>query len=85
MLVIEYKDVFAGEDSNYEYVGSFEVILFESGNITFQYKNIQNTYENPVVIGLDHGDTLNYNFYNGFNQSILPVNEMANRGIANCR
>ncbi|MBN1214063.1 MAG: hypothetical protein JXA99_01350 [Candidatus Lokiarchaeota archaeon] len=76
-LVIEYKDVYNSDDPDYEYVGSFEVIFLESGDIKFQYKNIENISEDPVVVGLDHGDTLNYNFYDGFNQSVLPLSELA--------
>ncbi|MFX1236177.1 MAG: hypothetical protein ACFE8P_00500, partial [Promethearchaeota archaeon] len=77
MLVIEYHNVSTGDYMPYDWVGSFEVIFYESGNIKFQYLNVENSYYDPVPVGLDHGDCLNYNSYTGFDQISLPVSELA--------
>ena len=79
-LVIEYKDMYT--DSNYDYgdskyVGSFEVIFYETGNIKFQYQNVCNLTNNPAVVGLDHGDLANYNVFDEFTLDSLPVHNQA--------
>ena len=60
-LVIEYYNMvqFYSE----EFIGDFEVIFYETGNIKFQYKNVNNVGFLYHIIGLDHGDLTNYNFY----------------------
>ena len=56
-LVIEYYQVsYYGGD----YLGTFEVIFYESGDIKFQYLILQNI-DGSYDIGLDHGDLTNYN------------------------
>lgn len=69
-LVIEYSGIYTSES---QLVGDFEVIFYESGNIKFQYKNIYDVFYQAPVIGLDHGDGLNYNSYN----PDLPMQSMA--------
>ena len=61
-LIIEYYQVsYYGGD----YLGTFEVIFYESGDIKFQYLNLQDIY-GWYVIGLDHGDLTNYNRFDGW-------------------
>ncbi|MFX1446102.1 MAG: hypothetical protein ACFFHV_22050, partial [Promethearchaeota archaeon] len=58
-LVIEYYQVVDYYDELP--IGDCEVILYEHGNITLQYKNL---YDHIYpTIGLDHGDLTNYNYY----------------------
>ncbi|MFX1446389.1 MAG: Loki-CTERM sorting domain-containing protein, partial [Promethearchaeota archaeon] len=58
-LVIEYYQVVDYSDELP--IGDCEVILYEHGNITLQYKNL---YDHIYpTIGLDHGDLTNYNYY----------------------
>lgn len=73
-LVIEYKDMYTQYyNGDSKYVGSFEVIFYETGNIKFQYQNVCNLTNNPAVIGLDHGDLVNYNVFDEFTLDSLPV------------
>ena len=77
-LVIEYKDMYTENyDSDSKYAGSFEVIFYETGNIKFQYQKLSNLYNNPAVIGLDHGDLVNYNVFDEFTFNSLPVSNRA--------
>jgi hypothetical protein len=77
-LVIEYKDMYTDRDYGAsKYVGSFEAIFYETGNIKFQYQKICNFSSNPAVIGLDHGDLVNYNVFDEFNIYSLPVSNRA--------
>ncbi len=59
-LVIEYSGMY---DQMAQLVGDFEVIFYETGAIKFQYKDVYNVFSQSPVIGLDHGDELNYNSY----------------------
>jgi len=56
-LVIQYDDV--GSCCSGDYVGTFEVIFYENGDIKFQYQDVSD--EPYPDIGLDHGDLVNYN------------------------
>lgn len=77
-LVIEYKDMYTENyDSDSKYAGSFEVIFYDTGNIKFQYQKICNLTNNPAVIGLDHGDLVNYNVFDEFTLNSLPVSNRA--------
>ncbi len=68
-LVIEYYHV---EDySDGLQIGDCEVILYENGNIKFQYKSL-NSHISPEI-GLDHGDLINFNRYD----PTLPLNSKA--------
>ena len=68
-LVIEYYHVVDYSDELQ--IGDCEVILYENGNITLQYKNL-NDHIDPTI-GLDHGDLTNYNRY----EPNLPLNYKA--------
>ena len=59
-LIIEYSQIY---DDSSQLVGDFQVIYYENGTIKFQYKNLFDVFSQPPAIGLDHGDTLNYNSY----------------------
>jgi len=59
-LIIEYSQIY---DDSSQLVGDFQVIFYENGTIKFQYKNLFDVLSQPPTIGLDHGDTLNYNSY----------------------
>lgn len=80
-LVIEYKDMYTdamyGINGVSKYVGSFEVVFYETGNIKFQYQELCNLTNNPAVIGLDHGDLVNYNVFDEFTSNSLPVSNQA--------
>ena len=77
-LVIEYKDMYTSNDfGDFKYVGSFEVIFYETGNIKFQYQELCNLNRNPAVVGLDHGDFVNYNVFDEFISYSLPVSNRA--------
>ena len=58
-LVIEYYQVVDYHDELL--IGDCELILYEHGNITLQYKNLYDHID--PTIGLDHGDLTNYNYY----------------------
>ncbi|MFX1258635.1 MAG: hypothetical protein ACFFAN_12300 [Promethearchaeota archaeon] len=74
-LIIEYKDVYScdGEDL----LGTFEVIFYQTGDIKFQYKNIYNLYNYEAIVGLDHGDLINYDSYTEINMYNLPISSLA--------
>ncbi|MFX0181299.1 MAG: hypothetical protein ACFE78_14025, partial [Candidatus Hodarchaeota archaeon] len=59
-LVIEYSGMY---DQMAQLVGDFEVIFYETGTIKFQYRDVYDVLQQSPVIGLDHGDGLNYNSY----------------------
>ena len=69
-VIIEYENVTLEDEMVVQ--GTFQVILYRSGDIKFQYKEVYNV-DDEYVIGLDHGDDVNYNHYTGFNSSVLPV------------
>ncbi len=69
-LVIEYSQIYTFGD---ELVGDFEVIFYENGTIKFQYKIVNDIQWFYQIIGLDHGDLINYNRYN----AELPLNSKA--------
>ncbi len=69
-LVIQYDNVYS--DDTYEEIGSFEAILYSTGEIKFQYKDVNNIEDYPTI-GLDHGDTLNFNSYTGIDTASIPV------------
>jgi hypothetical protein len=69
-LIIEYDDVYS-VDGNL--VGSFEVIFNQSGTIKFQYQNINYLSQYDAIVGLDHGDLINYNSYSHINTNNLPL------------
>lgn len=74
-LIIEYKRIhYIGYGYIVsELIGDFEVILFETGVIKFQYKFVNKLrFFNPVI-GVDHGDLLNYNRY----ERGLPISSQA--------
>jgi len=70
-LVIEYYQVY--DFSNGELVGDFELILYENGTIKFQYKTVNDLDGFEPIIGLDHGDMMNYNLYD----ATLPLTSKA--------
>ncbi len=74
-LIIEYEGIhYIGPGHSVsELIGDFEVILFETGVIKFQYKLVNKLRFFEPVIGLDHGDLLNYNRYEGN----LPISSQA--------
>lgn len=77
-LIIEYKDMYTMNDyGGSEYLGSYEVIFYESGKIKFQYQEICNLVFSPAKIGLDHGDLTNYNVYDEITTNTLPVSDFA--------
>jgi hypothetical protein len=62
-LVIEYYQV---AEVDYYDPQTMEAIFYENGDIHFQYKSIiiNSTWSYPnAVVGLDHGDLINYNVY----------------------
>jgi len=69
-LIIEYSQIY---DDSSQLVGDFQVIFYENGTIKFQYKHLYDDLWGGPTIGLDHGDTLNYNSY----IADLPVNSIA--------
>ena len=73
-FIIEYKDVYNYE--TLEKVGSFEAIFYESGIIKFQY-DLENLDECSYDIGLDHGDFTNYNSFNDWDPSDVPITSKA--------
>ncbi|MFX1378907.1 MAG: hypothetical protein ACFFA4_07410 [Promethearchaeota archaeon] len=68
-LVIEYHNIYS-DDNNY--IGSFEVIFHQAGMVKFQYQNINYLSQYHTIVGLDHGDLTNYNYYSGINKNNLP-------------
>ena len=79
-FIIEYKNIhYTGPgyrgfgDIVSELIGDFEVILFETGVIKFQYKFVNKLNSFEPIIGLDHGDLLNYNRY----EMSLPISSQA--------
>ncbi|MFX0049434.1 MAG: hypothetical protein ACFE8G_14940, partial [Candidatus Hermodarchaeota archaeon] len=68
-LVIEYHNIYSNDNN---YIGSFEIIFNQSGMIKFQYQNINYLSQYDAIVGLDHGDLTNYNFYSGINKNDLP-------------
>ncbi|MFW9784454.1 MAG: hypothetical protein ACFFFB_19395, partial [Candidatus Heimdallarchaeota archaeon] len=68
-LVIEYHNIYSNDNYN---TGSFEVIFNRSGMIKFQYQDINYLSQYDAIVGLDHGDLINYNFYSGINKENLP-------------
>ncbi len=75
-LVIEYENVFNDEWEDSEEIGTFEVIFYASGNILFQYHHINDVPIDPIV-GLDHGDGINYNVFTGLSDENLPLSSKA--------
>lgn len=79
-LVIQYYQIVY--DNTYELVGNFEVIFYENGTIMFQYLEILDLNlsiygRGRPVIGLDHGDSANYNQFNEFYEEDLPITSRA--------
>lgn len=73
-LIIEYHEMYtSGWYGPSEYAGTFEIIFYESGDIKFQYKDILNLTRDLSVVGLDHGDMLNYNLYTEIKTENLPI------------
>ncbi|MFX1502425.1 MAG: hypothetical protein ACFFDH_15800 [Promethearchaeota archaeon] len=73
-LIIEYHEMYTNNwDSLPEYAGTFEVIFYESGEIKFQYQNVHNLTYETAVVGLDHGDGINYNIYTEIESDNLPL------------
>ncbi|MFW9949994.1 MAG: hypothetical protein ACFFKA_07705, partial [Candidatus Thorarchaeota archaeon] len=68
-LVIQYHNIYSNDNN---YIGNFEVILNRSGSIKFQYLNIDYLSQYDAIVGLDHGDLINYNCYSDINKSNLP-------------
>ncbi|MFW9829067.1 MAG: hypothetical protein ACFFEY_15935 [Candidatus Thorarchaeota archaeon] len=68
-LIIEYHNIYS---DNNNYIGSFEVIFNQTGLIKFQYQNINYLSQYDAIVGLDHGDLINYNSYSGINKNNLP-------------
>ncbi len=61
-----------------ENLGSFEVIFYQSGPIRFQYQSLKDIqFGSDVTVGLDHGDLINYNFFDGITEGALPISSMA--------
>ena len=68
-LIIEYSQIYKYShfyDDSPQLVGDFQVIFYENGAIKFQYKQVFNVLSQIPYIGLDHGDTLNYNSYTAY-------------------
>ena len=61
-LVVEYHQV---NEVYLEVKQTMEAIFHENGDIHFQYKSITESeiWEENTVVGLDHGDLVNYNVY----------------------
>jgi len=70
-LVIEYYHVY--DYYNLQFIGDFEVILKENGDVTFQYKNVNNLDYFYPLIGIDYGDLANYNRFD----PNLPISNLA--------
>ncbi len=71
-LIIEYHNV---HHKNGNLIGTFEVIFYENGTIIFQYQNLE--FLQFYLIGLDHGDYLNYNKFDEFSNENLPIYDSA--------
>jgi hypothetical protein len=69
-VIIEWEDRYLG---TLEKLGTYEIILYESGSIKFQYLSA-NPILNPYNIGLDNGDLLN--FYT-IENSLFPAQNKA--------
>ncbi len=69
--VIEYHDY---EYLLGDYIGTFEVVFFKTGDILFQYKNIANELYNATV-GLNYGKNIGY--YNAYTNGLTNVSEFA--------
>ncbi|WP_372642644.1 S8 family serine peptidase [Ancylomarina sp.] len=53
-FIVQYTDVFMEEGYTYE-VGTFQIVLFQNGNIEFRYKDVENMYSmdrEQALIGL---------------------------------
>jgi len=71
-LVIEYHNV---SHKNGESLGTFEVIFYQNGTIIFQYQKLN--FFQFYLIGLDHGDYINYNKFDEFLVENLPITDYA--------
>jgi len=71
-LVIQYHQI---HTESGQVLGDFEAIFYEDGTIKFQYLNVYDVTNNyDLCIGLDHGDSVNYNKYDA---PELPINKLA--------
>ncbi|TXT59097.1 MAG: hypothetical protein BAJALOKI2v1_250003 [Promethearchaeota archaeon] len=71
-LVIEYHQIHTEYG---ELIGDFEAIFYENGTIKFQYLSISDAIDKwDYCIGLDHGDSVNYNDYD---VPEMPINNLA--------
>ena len=70
-IVIEYYHVY--DYYNWQFIGDFEVILKENGDVTFQYKNVNNLDYFYPLIGIDYGDLANYNRFD----ANFPISNLA--------
>ncbi|MFX1329550.1 MAG: hypothetical protein ACFE91_15595 [Promethearchaeota archaeon] len=68
-LIIEYHNIFSNDNN---YIGTFQVIFNQSGMIKFQYQNVNYLSQFDAVVGLDHGDLTNYNYFSGIDKNHLP-------------
>jgi len=71
-LVIEYHQI---HTESGDLLGDFEAIFYENGTIKFQYLNVYTAVNHyDLCIGLDHGDSVNYNKYE---IQELPISNLA--------
>ena len=73
-LVIQYDTI-----TNYNgfLAGTWQALIYRSGDIEFQYQNVQNLNDGDVTIGIDNGDYEYYNVYNDINSMTIPISSDA--------
>jgi len=69
-LIIQYEGV---SNINEDLAGTFQVILYSTGDIKFQYEDVQNIDGSDVTIGLDNGNYEYYSVYENINSSSIPI------------
>ncbi|MFX1483155.1 MAG: CARDB domain-containing protein [Promethearchaeota archaeon] len=74
--VIEYNNVMSQYYPN-PLVGTFQVIFYDNGTIDFNYDLIENPYDFPYFIGLNHG-AISSN-YEQYSISSFPVDDLTLR------
>jgi hypothetical protein len=74
--VIEYNNVMSAYYSE-ELVGTFQVVFYDNGTIDFNYDWVQNTYDFPYSIGLNHGAI--WSNYEQYTIGSFPVDDLTLR------
>lgn len=69
-LVLQYNDYY---HLNGELAGTFEVVLFATGEILFQYRSINNDYGATIGLNMGHGSQL----YNQYTESLNGISNFA--------